>query len=99
MAEVKTGPTGRELAWARAVWDVMGDHGGRPWCGGCDEDPDCPACVALLVPDLGPILALSDAERAKAWDEGHKQGGPMRDVNYDDEDALAALREMGVIRG
>lgn len=24
---------------------------------------------------------------AEAWDEGHKQGGPMHDVNYDDPDA------------
>lgn len=36
----------------------------------------------------GGILAAElAAAAAKAWDEGYKQGGPMRDVNYDDPDA------------
>ena len=39
----------------------------------------------------GEVTAMLEAAAphlmAQAWDEGHKQGGPMHDVNYDDPDA------------
>lgn len=48
------------------------------------EERDAPS-IRVEVPEQ--IRLFIDQEKAKAWDEGFKQGGPMHSVNLNDPDA------------
>jgi hypothetical protein len=43
--------------------------------------------IATLMKLAEVSSKVGDLEKAQAWDEGFKQGGPMHDENMDDPDA------------